>query len=305
MSIKLFKRFNTKDEGVEIGFKSWKFPAGEVGVKLDGITDSDFSIFDIYIEWNCESQYFHDEFVQVLQIADVIKTNRPKSAIVLFVPYLPYSRQDRACNQGESFALKVFVNAVKSAGVNIILTVDQHSNLSFDGFIHSFDQSVFVSQIQDTFDWFVSPDKGAFEKTKKNAEYVCTSQIDAVRKGTRSILHIPSPFAMHKVRTPDGISYDSDTSKEDVLYGDVLITDDICDGGATFLMCAKAIREKHPRVRSISLYVSHGIFSKGVDSLFEVFDNIYTANLMTSDENTTKKFVKINNLYKGEKYAIR
>jgi ribose-phosphate pyrophosphokinase len=45
----------------------------------------------------------------------------------------------------------------------------------------------------------------------------------------------------------------------------MLIVDDICDGGRTFIELAKVLREFEPS--EIILYVTHGIFSKG----FEVF----------------------------------
>ena len=212
--------------------------------------------------------------------------------IDLDLPYVPYSRQDRACSKGEDFALKTFVSMLKSSGVDLLLTDDQHSNIDFDGFIYSTKQSQFVCKIKEDFDWFVAPDKGAFEKTKWNAIRVAEKEFLEASNGSRSMLRLPTAFAMQKVRTPTGITYDDDTSRSDVLYGDVLITDDICDGGATFLQCAEAIRKKHPRVKTISLYVTHGIFSKGVDKLKELFYSIYTANLMTSDEETNK-FVKV------------
>ena len=43
----------------------------------------------------------------------------------------------------------------------------------------------------------------------------------------------------------------------------ILIVDDICDGGGTFSMLAEAIQLKNPECK-ISLAISHGIFSKGL-----------------------------------------
>jgi len=44
--------------------------------------------------------------------------------------------------------------------------------------------------------------------------------------------------------------------------------DDICDGGRTFIESAGLLREAYPEA-DIHLYVSHGIFSKGTDVLFD------------------------------------
>jgi len=49
----------------------------------------------------------------------------------------------------------------------------------------------------------------------------------------------------------------------DTIPGDLLIVDDICDGGGTFTLLAKAICEVKPDC-NIDLVVSHGIFSRGL-----------------------------------------
>jgi ribose-phosphate pyrophosphokinase len=56
-----------------------------------------------------------------------------------------------------------------------------------------------------------------------------------------------------------------------------LIVDDICDGGATFVALARKLREAG--AIEVSLFVTHGIFSKGKD--LEGIDNIYTTGSFT------------------------
>jgi ribose-phosphate pyrophosphokinase len=64
---------------------------------------------------------------------------------------------------------------------------------------------------------------------------------------------------------------------EHVRDHNFLIVDDICDGGRTFIELAKVLR---PLTNgSIFLYVTHGIFSQGLDVFKGVIDHIYTANL--------------------------
>jgi ribose-phosphate pyrophosphokinase len=52
-----------------------------------------------------------------------------------------------------------------------------------------------------------------------------------------------------------------------------VIIDDICDGGGTFLAIANQINAAH-----LTLMVTHGIFSKGVEVLEEKFDEIIVTN---------------------------
>jgi ribose-phosphate pyrophosphokinase len=50
----------------------------------------------------------------------------------------------------------------------------------------------------------------------------------------------------------------------------VLIIDDICDGGKTFLELGKKLKELG--AKSVLLHVTHGIFSKGRDAMFPYVD---------------------------------
>lgn len=55
------------------------------------------------------------------------------------------------------------------------------------------------------------------------------------------------------------------------------ITDDLCDGGATFIEGAKVLMEHFPN-RKRYLYVIHGLFNKRLGELNKYFDKIYTTN---------------------------
>ena len=61
------------------------------------------------------------------------------------------------------------------------------------------------------------------------------------------------------------------------LKKDVTIVDDISDGGRSFIELAAVLRKRN--VGKIYLYVTHGIFSKGLDVLFEAgIDEVFTTN---------------------------
>lgn len=55
----------------------------------------------------------------------------------------------------------------------------------------------------------------------------------------------------------------------------ILIVDDICDGGGTFIGHFHTLKEMG--YEKIGLYTTHGIYSKGLDVLFN-FDSIYSTN---------------------------
>ncbi|CCJ77069.1 Ribose-phosphate pyrophosphokinase [Cronobacter muytjensii 530] len=61
----------------------------------------------------------------------------------------------------------------------------------------------------------------------------------------------------------------------DVKDKAVLIVDDLCDAGGTFIGSAQVLRDAG--ARSVSLYVTHGVFSKGVENLLNNgIDQLYT-----------------------------
>jgi ribose-phosphate pyrophosphokinase len=75
----------------------------------------------------------------------------------------------------------------------------------------------------------------------------------------------------------------TDTSFDgDVTNRNVLVVDDICDGGRTFIQLGKKLREQG--CKELSLLVTHGIFSYGVDELMKIYDRVYTTDSFHPDE---------------------
>ena len=61
----------------------------------------------------------------------------------------------------------------------------------------------------------------------------------------------------------------------DIQNKTILIIDDICDGGMTFKLTAERLKELG--AKEVHLYVTHGIFSKGLETLRESgIDRIFT-----------------------------
>ena len=60
---------------------------------------------------------------------------------------------------------------------------------------------------------------------------------------------------------------------DDLTGKDVVILDDLCDGGGTFIGLAKKLREKG--AAKITLYVTHGMFTKGVKDLLIYIEEVW------------------------------
>lgn len=121
----------------------------------------------------------------------------------------------------------------------------------------------------------VSPDAGAEKKAKEVGKQV---KADV--------------FAASKVRDTMTGQIISTEIRGDVKGRNLIIIDDICDGGATFTELAKKLKEKG--ANDIYLYVTHGIFSKGLDVLKEHFKHVYCYHSLVTDfANETKFLTKL------------
>lgn len=254
--------------GVEQEFKQWKFPGGEVGVQL--IEPIRLGYYKVCILGIPTS----DDLVVALNLCNAVGT-----ADELYIPYIPYARQDRVCHAGESASLKVFMKMLlSSSDFTELSIVDPHSNQVMIE-VNSSSNPVELYIIKQhhctknlpKFDCIIAPDKGALDKAKY-------TQPD--------VEHV----FLNKTRTADGIVYED--YPRDTIKGNVCVVDDLCDGGNTFLSLARMLEKTQPNIQSLSLYVTHGIFSKGCFALGMHYDNIYCYNLMNEDVDHLVKVIK-------------
>ena len=241
-------------------FQSWKFPVGEVGVK---ITPVDEPILKLFIKWDFES---HDEFFVIANLLDAVyELNKGVRAhATLFMPYLPYSRQDRACHEGESFALYVFAKTITQM-VDIVITTDVH-NFEVANKVFTTENCTFVNIPQSRtarnlvgYDYFIAPDAGAAKKIVDHPE---------VKAGRTKV------FTMKKKRVAGRVVHDA--LPPDVISGKVCVVDDLCDGGATFESVGRLLYISQPNIEQLDLFVTHGFFTKGIQDLTKFYDTIYS-----------------------------
>ncbi len=207
--------------------------------------------------------------------------------INLFMPYIPYARQDRVCDKGESFSLKVFGDYINSLGFDKVTVFDPHSDVTKA----VFDNLEIVTQLDVISNWrelsncigktiLVSPDAGANKKTSDIAKYFAHSSF---------------------IRSDKLRDLATGQIKETIVYcndlqgADVSIIDDLADGAATFCFLAKELKKKN--AGNINLYVTHGIFSKGFDTIFNSgITKVWTTNSFRTDLNQVEN-LNVFNLY--------
>ena len=101
----------------------WSFPDKSIGVKVNEILIKK-NIVEIVARLNSS-----EEIIKLLMLTDAVKREKPWM-IKLFIPYLPYARQDRLMVNGESFSLKVIANLINSQEYQEVKVFDPHSNMS-------------------------------------------------------------------------------------------------------------------------------------------------------------------------------
>lgn len=92
-----------------------------------------------------------------------------------------------------------------------------------------------------------------------------------------------NPLFFHKTRDQAG-NIHAHLKKEQIAlieekpnYLPILIEDDFCDGGATFIFEAMYLKKLFPH-RSLLLCITHALFSKGIDAVADHFNAIYCTN---------------------------
>jgi len=250
-----------------IPYKSFTFSGGEIQVKLTpanleynpdcpvdfhATITSASDLMELALLVDAIDRWFLDKFY-----SKPVRKN-------LHLPYMPYARQDRVCAPGEALALKVAANFINSLKFDEVHISDPHSDVTvalLDRVLVQDLISIFKDRMPATAFMggtvLIAPDAGASKKVFKLAQYQNVRMVQA-----------------EKVRNPlNGEITGTVVHSNGLGASPVLVVDDICDGGRTFIELAKPLSEI--TTGKLSLYVTHGIFSKGLTDLLEWYDAIY------------------------------
>lgn len=209
-----------------------------------------------------------DDVMCLLGVLDAFATQGVE--VHLFAPYFPGLRQDRNPDGKTPLTSRVY-GRLLGALCATVTTVDAHSEAGLhnvreffpNGRLVEIKPSVFLPDLftPDTEPGVVfAPDKGA------------------VQRSTEASVALNASLALaEKEREFEtGALKGFKVTRRPYTNGRVLIADDICDGGGTFVGLLTEIR-KYYSDNPVDLYVTHGIFSKGFEPL-RGFDRIYTTD---------------------------
>lgn len=226
----------------EIEVKWWNFPAGEVGCRITEDTN------DLNLTVCVLNDYSSEAIMKALMLSQAVQdTYGVKPA--LSIPYLPYGRQDKVHCKGEGASRDMMLKILEP-NFDGVTVVDAHSKIKSEHTKSMELTECFVQYwTEKSYTHIVFPDAGAKAKYKF-PNYTTVAAVKTRDKATGKI-----------------IAYELE--EEIPKDASVLVVDDICDGGRTFLELAKLL----PINRD--LFVTHGIFSRGIELIEAQYDNVF------------------------------
>lgn len=255
-----------KINGVLVGNKT--FPNNER--ICNTVLDGDVFIIDMYYESDIDiftlsiyKKYLDDKY--------------PFSDKVLNMMYIPYSRMDREID-GFVFSLKYFTQLINDLYFDKVNVIDPHSNVS-KALLNRCNESKIKDNIIHIFE-------------KENIDYVFYPDSGAMKRYSE-ILKLPNDtlyFFGNKKRnlqTGDIVKFELVDAPE-LKDKTVLIIDDLCSKGGTFLASAKEMKSYGSD--KVLLYVTHCEYSIYDGDLLssDLIDKVYTTNSLLQDFSNNK-----------------
>ena len=270
-----FKPFNRE----EILHLSSTFKGGEEHIKITKSNPEE----EVTITHRVNSS---SDLMKVVLANDALQRIGHKD-IHLYIPYLPYARQDRVMVEGEPLSIKVFANIINACQFASVTVLDPHSDVG-PALIdrvkietnHTFVRKVFLDLSLSGIDHnqiaVISPDAGAYKKIYKTCESIeFTGELVLCNK-------------VRNLKTGEIIKQTVDGNVTDKVC---VIIDDICDGGRTFIELAKQLKDKG--AKSVILIITHGIFSYGVEPLQPMVDHVYSTDSFREFQSDYVTFINI------------
>ncbi len=219
---------------------------------------------EFFIEWYFEQER---ELFDLFSLRQLFLT-KPFN---LYIPYLPYARQDKEPGNDTTFNLTTFAKLLNMLNCASVTSVDVHSPVaaSLINNFHNKDITPIIKGLVYNLkiDYIVYPDKGAWKRY--NFHFPNTIIFDKIRD------QLTGEIKGHEIIIEEGLDLGG--------RNNMLIVDDLCDGGATFLGMVDKLKEEYSNVNA-HLYVTHGLFSKGKKILEDTGLTLHTTNSLLKNK---------------------
>lgn len=231
------------------GYKLVRFPDGELHLELEPLNRKH------PVAVVCRITKSDDLFI-MMQLADILKRQCVEVSS-LSVYYLMGMRCDRLFDLNRPFTLSLVADVLNALNARRVYLYEPHSERALRLIKNSGCCDVTTAVLDrirknDKY-LLVAPDKGACDRyVDSDFSVVCHKQRD---EATGNL-------------TGFSISTYTDVSGENLL-----VVDDLCDGGGTFVGLAPKLRNLAPK--SLSLLVTHAVQKAGIDRVAAYYDKVY------------------------------
>ena len=218
-----------------------KFSDGELFVRFDESVRGEI----VFILAKIHMPYEH--FFELLMTMDAARRSSARE-VILVIPYLPHSRQERRDGQRTAISSRMVADMIQQAGADRLITLDLHTNAIEGYFKIPVDplssQSLFIDHIrnQNLKDLCLcSPDFGGIKRIKQYKKELGCEMV-----------------VINKERLKAN-SVDNMEIIGDVKGKNVVIIDDLVDTAST--LCKAADLLMTSGAKSVQAYCTHGILS--------------------------------------------
>jgi ribose-phosphate pyrophosphokinase len=207
-----------------------------------------------------DDEHINDFIMNIMFAVDAIK--RQGVEVDLFIPCLPYARQDRRNGRSVSITSKVMLDMFGQAGIGKLYVVDLHST-QMEGFakfpiVNIDSMPILIETVKNKMRnlegenfIIVSPDAGGVKRAKKYAD------------------SLGLPIAIiHKSRDPHTNESHSFSVVGNVENHHCIVVDDMVDTGGTLVDAEKMLKDQG--AKTVTFAIGHPVLSdpkKGLDEL--------------------------------------
>src|SRR5690349_5621841 len=189
----------------------------------------------------------YENFFEMLMTVDAARRSSAKE-VILVVPYLPHSRQERRDNQRTSISSRMIADMIQMMGADRMITLDLHTN-AIEGFykvpvdplssLKLFINHIQQSNIQDL--CLCSPDFGGIKRIKQYKKNLSADMVVINKERLK-----PNAVASMEIIG-------------EVNDKNVIIIDDLVDTAGTLCKAADLLVEHG--AKSVMAYCTHGVLS--------------------------------------------
>lgn len=261
-----------KINGSVVNFET--FPNDEVRLELDPILHVGNKMANVLFKWENDS-----DFMKLLYLKKEL--DRYCHRVDLVITYMPYSRMDRT--EGKfAFTLKWVCDFINDLKFDSVIVIDAHSDVTC-ALLNNSENYIIVKYLFDSIKFghaekiiIYFPDGGAYKKYEKyfnqNYDIVFGNKIRDFKTGKITKLDIVGDIPENS---------------------HVVMVDDLCSFGGTFVMSADKIMENY-KPRQIDLVVGH--CEKSIIH-GKIFSHSHITNVYTTDSIISEDYTNIDQLH--------